>query len=708
MTKRSTTYRFGEFRVDPSAARVYRDERPLALEPKAFDVLCFLVENPGRLVEKQELLDAVWRDAAVTENAMTRVVAQLRRALGDTAKEARYIETVPTRGYRFIGDVAAENGARGPAEASRPRRSSSPLLALLFGILLGTGGALLLLRDPETRRSVRRVVLPLNGPTIEVDWSSVFDLAPAGDQLVFVGREPGSIRKQLFLRSLDSGSVLPIAGTEGAMAPFFAPDGEAVAYFRDNRLMKVPLEGGAPETLATSNAPWPPKMRGDWVSADAIDLIYPGLALLKLERVSLGGTRRLLGEIPVARTDHVSWVDVLSHGRAAVISTRTGPNPEDCWIELLDLATGKKSPIASGYHGVVSPTGHLVYVANGALVAAPFDPGEGRIGGEAMVLEEAVLSDPLVGAALFALSDEGTLAFLSPIPSANLSLVWADREGRTTVALSAPFRSFAPVLSPNGRVVAFRNMATREARALWLLDLASGQSRRLPLEGNPVSFVWTPDGSGFAFAWDRETGYNLYSQYVVGESEAVRLTKSSKRQFPKSFSPLARLLAYEEETELEGPRDIWFLELEGGRAKSSRPFLTTRADEREPAFSPDGKLLAFQTNESGRSEIEIASVATGERFRVSTEGGREPVWTKGSKEIVFRNGNQMLAVKVEGGDPPELGYPRHLFTNDFVSPGHRNYDVTPDGEKFLGVRVEGLEPYDSVELLLDWPAKLAR
>jgi dipeptidyl aminopeptidase/acylaminoacyl peptidase len=156
----------------------------------------------------------------------------------------------------------------------------------------------------------------------------------------------------------------------------------------------------------------------------------------------------------------------------------------------------------------------------------------------------------------------------------------------------------------------------------------------------------------------------------------------------------------------EGPSDIWLLELEGGRAKKSRPFLATPADEKEPSFSPDGKFLVFQTNASGRSEIEIASLATGQRFRASTEGGREPVWTRGGREIVYRNGTQFFALAVAPGEAPELSYPTALFDSGFLTHVHRNYDVTPDGERLLGVRLEGLEPHDAVQLALNWPGKL--
>jgi Tol biopolymer transport system component/DNA-binding winged helix-turn-helix (wHTH) protein len=712
MSSPSLVYRFGDIRVEPYSARVYRGDRPVAVEPKAFDVLRFLVENPGRLVEKQELLDAVWRDTAVTENAMTRVVAQLRKTLGDDAKQARYIETVPTRGYRFIAEVVTENGDRAGVEARRARVPRYVAwLALLGGLASGIAATLLVTPAPDPGGEFRRAALPLGGPSIDGGWTSVFDLSPRGDRFVFVGRESSSPRRRLYVRSLDSDSVRPLPGTEDAVGPFFSPDGETVAFFREDRLMRVPLSGGAPETIVTASASsmsWPPKIRGDWHAPDEILLaLVAGTETLKLEAVSLRGDRRALAELPLASSRYVTWVDVLPDRRKALLSTRTGPNPEDSWLELLDLETGGRAQVASGYHGVVTETGHLLYVSSGALLAAPLDPERGEIG-RAEILVDGVLSDPLIGTAQFAISKEGTLAYLPPIQNARLTLAWTDRAGQSTVASAAPFRFLSPALSPDGRRVAFRHMASDDARALWLLELETGASRRVPIEGNPVAFVWSPDGSAVAFAWERGGPFNLYSMPLAGNGDPERLTESPRRQFPKSFSPDGRLLVYEEENVLEGPRDIWLLELEGGHAKKSRPFLTTPADEKEPSFSPDGKFLVFQTNASGRSEIEIASVATGQRFRVSTEGGREPLWTRGGREIVYRSGTQFFAVSVTPSEAPELSYPTALFDSGFLAHGYRNYDVTPDGERFLGVRLEGLEPYDTVQLALNWPRKLSR
>jgi DNA-binding winged helix-turn-helix (wHTH) protein len=543
----SLVYRFGDIRVDPAAARVYRGERPVAVEPKAFEVLQILVENPGRLVEKQELLDAVWRDTAVTENAMTRVVAHLRKSLGDDAKQARYIETVPTRGYRFIAEVETEDGDRIALAAPRagvPRRLA--WLALLAGVAFGVAATLFVTRDPHPGGEFRRAALPLGGPTLDGGWTSVFDLSPRGDRLVFVGRETSSPHTRLYLRSLDSDAVRPLPGTEDAVGPFFSPDGETVAFFREHRLMRVTLAGGAPETIVTASASsmtWPPKIRGNWHDPEEIVLALVVGDTLKLESVSLRGERRAFADVGIEASRYVTWVDVLPGRTKALLSTRTGPNPEDSWLELLDVATGRRTSLASGYHGVVTASGHLLYVANGALLAAPLDLARGEMRSGAAILAEGVLSDPLLGVAQFSASREGTLAYLPPIQSARLTLAWTDRAGRTTVASAAPFRFLAPILSPDGREVGFRDMSSIDARALWLLGIDTGATRGVPIEGNPVAFVWSPDGSGVAFAWERGGVYNLYFLPLAGKGDPERLTECPRRQFPKSFSPDGRLLA---------------------------------------------------------------------------------------------------------------------------------------------------------------------
>jgi len=359
------------------------------------------------------------------------------------------------------------------------------------------------------------------------------------------------------------------------------------------------------------------------------------------------------------------------------------PDFEDQLAELLHEGGTYPRYLPSG------STGHLVYVREATLFAAPFDPDRLEVTGQPAPVLEGVLSLGGIsgnGGAQYAFSPTGTLVYLAGTASGSVySLVRADRSGKAT-PLSDDQRFYGyPRLSPDGRRVAL-SVSEGASWDIWVYETERGTMSRLTFQGNSNDRpIWTPDGQRIAFRSNREaSASNIYWKRADGAGAAERLTTSNNNQSPSSFSPDGKRLAFNESNPETG-LDLWVLPLEGERKPEL--FLATPASEFRPEFSPDGRWIAYASNESGRSEIYVRPYpGPGGKWQVSTNGGRLPRWTKDGRELIYREGaNRWMAVPVTAeGDSFRAGKPQLLFEGNFVFLGFRsNYDVSRDGRQFI-------------------------
>ena len=318
---------------------------------------------------------------------------------------------------------------------------------------------------------------------------------------------------------------------------------------------------------------------------------------------------------------------------------------------------------------------------------------------------------PLSGTAEFSSSTDGSLAYVpGGLSFDEGTLVWVDRKG-VPQPLPAPPRGYlSPRLSPDGQRLAVAIQGPNPG--LWLYDLARGTLTRLTESTIIPRSIWTPDGKRLTFMFARSGAMNLYWMPADGGGAAERLTTSENVQYPGSWSPDGQLLAFSEANPTTG-WDIWVLGLQGNR--KPRPFLQTPANEYQPTLSPDGRWLAYASDETGRREVYVRPFpGSGGKVQISTEGGLEPVWARNGRELFYRSGDKMMAAAVEtkptfAAAKPKLLFEGHYETVIFGFYEGPNYDVSPDGQRFLMIKASEQESAPTqLNVVLNWSDELRR
>ena len=523
-------------------------------------------------------------------------------------------------------------------------------------------------------------------------------LSPDGTRLVYTVR--GDRDTMLYVRRFDQFDAAAIPGTEGARYPFFSPDNKWVGFFAAGKIKKVALAGGEPQPICDA-PPFP--LGAAWGPDDTIVFAPEIGGGLRTVPASGGPTEPLTRlDVENGETAHGS-PQVLPNGGAVLFTIRAGSRTQ---VGVKSLENGEQrtlDELGSAGGAWYVPTGHLVFARGSGLWAAAFDPDRLEVLGSPFFVSGKVYSRGLGGLSpgIFTLSSRGSLAY---VPSGgDDTLGWVDREGRFT-AVQAGGRLHLPRLSPDNSRVAL-SVDSEESLDVWLLDLHRGGFNPLAVEGTNLEAAWTPDGTRVTFTSNRSGGqWNLYEMAVDGSGKTDLLYAAENVQFPGSWSPDGRVLAFYERNST-GTKDIWLLPRDGDPVA----IVSTPASEHSPRFSPDGRWLAYVSNASGREEVHVSEIeGSGDPWRVSQEGGSEPVWSADGRELFYRNGDQMMRVAVETEPTFIPSTPEPLFVGDYRrSPniGGFNYDVSSDGQRFLMVRED---PVIRVHVILNWIGELER
>ena len=388
----------------------------------------------------------------------------------------------------------------------------------------------------------------------------------------------------------------------------------------------------------------------------------------------------------------------LPGGQAILFTAGTGGSWDDALIVAQRLDTGERKVLVEGGSDArFVSTGHLVYLRAGALMAAPFDLEQLEVTGPPIAVVEGVMpSLQNTGAAFFGFSEIGHLVYVPGTAQATQrKLVWVDREGEEQPLPVPPEAYVTPSLSPDGQHLAF-SVDQGSQTDIWVYDISRGSRTRLTFEGYNQFPVWAPDGTRVTFSYNRAGSSNLFWKSADGSGTNERLTTSEESQWPTSWSPDGQFLAFSEF------QDIWILPLEGERKPWA--FLQTPFNEVEPKFSPDGQWLAYDSDESGQSEVYVRPFPNAEegKSQISTEGGTESVWV-GNGELFYRNGDQMMAVDITTSPSFRAGTPKLLFAGRYAGTVNRirNYDVTPDGQRFVMIKTEE-EEAKQLNIVLNW------
>jgi serine/threonine-protein kinase len=421
---------------------------------------------------------------------------------------------------------------------------------------------------------------------------------------------------------------------------------------------------------------------------------------------STGGEPRPL-TVPDTSRGEIShrWPQVLPGAEAIIftIKTKNLISFDDALIGAVPLEGGSHRIILEGgMYGRFAPTGHLLCGRRGELLAAPFEPSHLLLRGAPVPVLKGLMTNPVTGNAHYAFSLDGTLVYdPSGPPVQNTSMVWVDREGRSTRVTEERRHYFMPQISPDGRRAVLWIPEANDK--LWVCELDRGTLTRLTFgAGNDFRPIWTPDGSRITFGSDPGLVENIFWIPADGSGPAEVIVEGPSPKTATSWSPDGRTLVFHQ-IHPETGSDIWMLRLgEGGR--TVEPFLRSPFNESGGAFSPDGRWLAYQSEETGRSEVYIQSVAGRGKLRVSSNGGEWPVWSKDGREVFYMSGEDLVAVSLERREPLRTGRSRVLFSGTYG----RGFDVAQDG-RFLMILAEKAEaPPSRLNIVLNWFDELKR
>ena len=532
-------------------------------------------------------------------------------------------------------------------------------------------------------------------------------ISPDGRHLVYFGVGEGGTT-QIYLRSLDDFVDRPIPGTENSIEfTFFAPDGESLGIFQEGKLKKISLAGGSPMTLC--DAPMR-ALSGDWFD-DTIVFTATLESGQGLYRVSAnGGEPEMLATVNPDEGEFLYLApQFLPDGENLLFSLRAGVVYK---LAVLSLATKDwKVVLEDATEARYLPTGHLIYEQPGMgnLMVVPFDLTALEVTGDSVPVVQQVRQDT-PGWADYAISDNGTLIYVPSTSTAGFygTLVWVDREGQEEPFALEPQGYESPRISPDGSRLAI-TIAESVGNDVWIYDLERDILTRLTFDPATDHYpVWTPDGQRIVFDSGRVgASHNLFWKAADGTGQAERLTTSPKQHTAHSFSPDGKRLVF---GDLVVPRDLQVLSMEGER--TSQPLFQSQFNETKARISPDGHWIAYESDESGRSQVYVRPFPNVEegKWQISRDGGTEPVWAPRGQELFYRNGEAMMVVGIKTEPTFTAGRPVVLFTGRYSTSGAVvNYDVSPDGQRFLMIKAEEEEEgLGQIHVVLNWFEELKR
>ena len=521
------------------------------------------------------------------------------------------------------------------------------------------------------------VQLPPNSRLASIDFPAIA-ISPDGSLITYVATRGG--QSELFVRPMNSVDPRPLAGTANATTPFFSPDSRWIGFFADGQLKKISTAGGLPMTLCAA----PVGAGASWGANGVI--VFAGTTGAGLSRVSdAGGKPEPLTQLDAQKGEFSHrWPEWLPDQRAVLYTVGTTGSWDDAQIVGQSVASGERSVLVRGGTNPHYVPGYLVYSRGGAIMAVPFDAARlTATGTPVRVLDNVVQS--FDGAAQLSVSRSGSAVYVAGVfESDQRTLATVDRGGAAT-PLAAPPRPYAtPHLSPDGR----RLLVTIEQAMsdLWVYDIAPGTLTQLTFDSGARFPVWSPDGQRAAFSSNKAGALSLFVIDLARPGTGERLTSSDNIQIAGSWSSDGQTLAFVEQHPTKG-RDIRLI---APNDRSTRAWLDSTFEEGAPRFSPDGRWLAYVSSESRRHEVYIRLLAgSSGRQQVSNDGGTEPVWARDGRELFYREGDKMMAVRVTGsGANLQAAQPLTLFDGRFAkgSIDAANYDVTPDGQRFLMVQ----------------------
>ncbi len=680
--------RFGAFELDLRAGELRKHGLKLKLQDQPFQILVMLLEEPGQVVTREQFQQKLWSEGTFVdfEHGLNAAIQRLRQVLGDSADSPRFVETVARRGYRFVAPMArvtADQASQevqqigGDERENRPRlRRSRQVLpwALVAIVSFALVAAIRFRPQPGKTRPVRFQVLPPERVTQHLH--DVPAVSPDGRHFAFSGTDSAG-KRHLWLHSLDSLATrqLPEAQTDHfPCRPFWSPDSRFVGYFQGDKLKKIDIKGGRSSVLC--DAPYPVFGGAAW-SPDGTILFASLQGVLR--RVSAaGGQSTVAIGLDKSRNEVAQmWPHFLPDGRHFLY-----------WSQCIDAAKSgtylasldsreKRRLLSSESNVAYAPPGFLVYGQQDRLVAQPFNAVGFRISGEPVPIAERVEQTDNPGFA-FSVSNTGVLVYRAAVPN-NTQLVWYARDGTRLGSVGEPGDYGQIALSPDDRRLAVERQDTpHHTSNIWILDLSSGVFSRKTFfdDGEPV---WSPDGRELLFSSVRGAKWSLFRK-VVGEAGERLIFESTEDMYSENWVPDGKSIII---IDHEG-KAFSQVPLTGDR----KPVVLLKSEfyKDEPHVSPDQHWIAYNSAESGRWEVYVATFPgfTAKR-QVSNNGGAQALWRRDGKELFYLSlDGRLMAVDVRAGTSMETGVPHALFRTPLLAVANQDqYCVTRGGRRFL-------------------------
>ncbi len=553
-------------------------------------------------------------------------------------------------------------------------------------------------RAPAPAARLTASILP--PPEVSFDTSRGLALSPDGKRLAFPAKD-GSGRVRLWIRSLDRPAARPLDGTDGAAAPFWSPDGRRIGFFADGKLRKIEVETGLLESIADAPAAY----GGAW--SETGDIVFsPGFDR-PLERVpASGGTPQPVTQKEKTSDAHL-WPSFLPDGRHFLFLNRVYGSEAELGQLRVGSLDGSPSRLlfSSNSSAQYAPPGYLIWWHGGNLRAQRFDADRQELQGEPFVLVSGARFDPRAAVAVFSVSRTGILVYQEGGSLAGNELVWLDRSGREIGTVGDPGSLYSPKLSPDGTRVALDRSDETNRGDIWLIDVNRGSGTRLSSfpEDDSVP-VWSPDGAEVAFFSAKGGGHTVvYVRSTRDGSDARLLIADPAADLEPADWPRTDLMLLNRSK--DDDVDIFLCSIPD---RKIRPFLATPFREWDAQVSPDGRHVAYTSDETGSMEVYVGTFPEpGERWRVSADGGRMPKWHPGGVELYYVTlDSRLMAVSLKGrnrgGDrPAPIGAPEMLFRVDLKEHRLRQFD-THDGTRFLANRNVSLGAGVPLTLVVHW------
>ncbi len=642
----------------------------------------------------------------LTPPALERVV---RRALAKDPEERWQTARDLLGDLRWIAETRAEPAAQVAAGGARFTRLLWPALAVVLALALG--GVVYFRERPPEAHTVRFQVTP--PPNVVLQGIAI---SPDGRRLAFVGAG-GTAQRLLWVRQLSSLTAQALPGTEDAAYPFWSPDSRWIGFFAGGKLRKTDAGGGPPQTLCDA-----PQGRGGTWNRDGVIVFAPRLDAGLFRVAAGGGIPSPVTSLDTAKEARHRWPVFLPDGRRflfLVVAT-AGSLESDLWVGSLHSNERRWRLVASGGNAGYAPPhnggpGHLLFVRDGTLMAQELDAGRVELRGDPFpVAEDIALS--VNQWREHSVSVTGVLAVIQGDPVASSSLLWFDRTGKQVAVAGAPGSYDDLALSADDHRVAFnRRSGSDSNQDVWVLEWARGIASRLtfhPLADHQP--IWSPDGTRVAFVSNRTNPPNMHWKASSGTGNEEVLLKTTDFTTPSDWSRDGRYLAFG----LSRPTtmgDIEILPIGGDRKPIS--FVRTPANERNAQFSPDGRWIAYASNESGRYEVYVQGFvppgpqgdggASSGKWQVSGNGGDQPRWRRDGKELFYvAIDGRLMGAGVRLGATFERGIPEPLFQTPMrVRPvAGYDYAVSSDGRRFLLNVPESGGQATPVTVVLNWQA----